>query len=105
MSFLSNLFGGSQFSPIQEIQDHLKAGAILLDVRTEQEFAGGSVAGALNIPVQILEQFINDIKKHQKPVVVFCRSGARASSAMSILNRAGLTSVNAGGLSDMQQLV
>ena len=105
MSFLSNLFGGSQFSPIQEIQDHLKAGAIILDVRTEQEFASGSVSGALNIPVQVIEQFINDIRKHEKPVVVFCRSGARASTAMSILNQAGLTTVNAGGLADMRQLV
>jgi len=105
MSLLSDFFGGQQFSPTQEIKEHLQAGALILDVRTEQEFAQGFITGALNIPVQVIHQFLNEIKNYNKPVVIYCRSGARATTAMSILNNAGVTAVNAGGLSDLQQLV
>ena len=104
MGFLSSLFGGPSTSPA-EIQELIKAGAVIIDVRTEQEFAGGNIKGALNIPVQVIGQFTEKIKKYNKPVVVYCRSGGRAGSAVSILAKAGIEAVNAGGLSDIQRLV
>ena len=105
MSFLSRLFGGPQFSSADEIKEQLEAGALILDVRTEQEFAQGKIKNAVNIPVQVLGQYTSDVKKLNKLVVVYCRSGVRAGTATKILNNAGLEAYNAGGLSDLQALM
>lgn len=105
MSFLSRLLGLSPSSSASEIKEVLNTGALIIDVRTEREFSQGHATGALNIPLQVISGFIKDIKKHNKPVVVYCRSGARAGSAMSILKNAGLEVYNAGGLGDIQQMM
>ena len=104
MSFFSNLFGGPQISPASEITEQLQAGALIVDVRTAQEFAQGKIAGAINIPVQVIAKRIDEISKHNKNVIVYCRSGARATTAMNILNQAGLKAFNAGGIMDFQRL-
>jgi phage shock protein E len=62
----------------------MKSGAFLVDVRTPQEFAAGSVKGAINIPLDQIEQQIS-LFKGKKSVVVFCRSGNRSSQAKRIL--------------------
>ena len=105
MSLLSNLFGGPQTTSGNDIKGYIDAGAIILDVRTEQEFAEGNIEGAVNIPVQVLAQYVNNVKEYNKPVVVYCRSGGRAGSAIQILNQAGVTAYNAGGLSDMRNIM
>jgi rhodanese-related sulfurtransferase len=75
---------------------------LLLDVRTPQEFAGGHLANAVNIPVEELEARLSEIPMGQ-PVVVYCRSGNRSADAASILNRAGYTQVlDLGGIIDWQ---
>ena len=104
MSFLSSLFGGPSTSPA-EIQELIKSGAVIIDVRTEQEYAQGNIKGALNIPVQVIGQFTDKIKQYNKPVVLYCRSGGRAGTAVNILAKAGIKAYNAGGLSDIQRLV
>ena len=70
-------------------------GALLLDVRTPAEFAQGSVAGALNIPLQQLEGRLRELPKNKK-IVTFCRSGGRSGSAAGILSRAGFQVENGG---------
>jgi rhodanese-related sulfurtransferase len=75
---------------------------LLLDVRTAEEFAGGHLPNAVNIPVEDLEARLSEIPMGQ-PVVVYCRSGNRSADAANILNRAGYTQVlDLGGIIDWQ---
>jgi rhodanese-related sulfurtransferase len=70
--------------------------AYLVDVRTQEEFNSGSVPGAVNIPLDQLEQSLHRFKG-QGTVVVFCRSGMRSSQARDILVRKGFKDVVNGG--------
>lgn len=65
---------------------------LLLDVRTPQEFNGGHIDGAINIPVQELAQRISEVPADQ-PIVVYCRSGNRSATATDILTGAGYEDV------------
>jgi len=81
-------------------------GALLLDVRRNDEWNDGHLEGATHIPVQELEGRLDDIDKKvggdkSKPIVIYCRSGARADSAKDMLLKAGYTQVtNVGGMTD-----
>lgn len=79
-------------------------GALLLDVRTPEEFAQGHVEGARNLPVQELEAQLASLSgKKDQPIVVYCRSGHRSSRAAKILQGAGFTSVHdLGAMSNWQ---
>ena len=65
---------------------------LLVDVRTPQEFAGGHIEGAVNIPLQSLEQRMGEIPQDE-PVVIYCRSGNRSNTAARILAQAGYTDI------------
>ena len=69
------------------------AGALLLDVRSEMEFRGGAIPGAKNIPVQSLSGRVGELDRG-RPVVVYCASGMRSASAVSLLKRNGFTEVH-----------
>ena len=95
------MLGGGGGAGGSMVMEKIKAGAVIVDVRTPEEFASGSYPGAKNIPVQVIGSRLSEIPK-DKPVVVFCRSGARSSAAAATLKQAGYTDVtNAGGLGDM----
>jgi rhodanese-related sulfurtransferase len=64
-------------------------GAVLVDVRTKQEFAAGHLPGAINIPVQDLEVRVTELGSKHVPMVVYCKSGSRSSYAAGVLERAG----------------
>lgn len=70
--------------------------ALILDVRTKAEYAGGHLKGSVNIPLQSLESGLSKLKK-DKVVVTCCASGARSSMAKSILQRNGFAEVHNGG--------
>lgn len=93
------LGGGKTATSI--VKQKLESGAFIVDVRTPDEFRDGAYPGAKNIPLSDIGRRINEIPR-DKPVVLYCRSGARSSSAARALKQAGYTDiVNAGGLSDM----
>lgn len=69
-------------------------GALLLDVRTTQEFAGGHLPGAVNIPVQDLDRRLSEVGAKERPVVVYCRSGQRSARAARMLKGAGYQAVH-----------
>lgn len=79
-----------------------KQGALLLDVRSPDEFAGGHLDGAVNVPVGELESRLASLPaKKDQDVIVYCRSGARSSRAAKILTTAGFTRVHdLGGMSN-----
>lgn len=80
-----------------QIKLFLNKGAIVIDVRNYEEFAGGHIQNAKNIPLQIIDTKINEIKNLNKPVIVCCQSGMRSAKANSILKRNGIDSLNGGG--------
>jgi rhodanese-related sulfurtransferase len=69
----------------------------IIDVRSSAEFAGGHVAGSINIPVNEIANHINDIKDMQQPIVLCCASGGRSGMATQILNSAGIIDAHNGG--------
>ena len=81
----------------------VKAGAIILDVRSKSEFEGGHIRGAVNIPVDQLRNNFSRLKDKRKPIITCCASGMRSASAKSILLSNGFTEVhNGGGWSSLQ---
>ena len=77
------------------IKEQVAKGAFLVDVRTPEEFAMGSVKGAVNIPLDEVESRVNEFKG--KPyVILFCRSGHRAGIAKTTLENAGIKNVTNG---------
>lgn len=78
--------------------------AVFVDVRTPGEFKAGSFKDAINIPVNELGSRLNELDKSDQ-VVVFCKSGARASSAEQILKSNGFSNVvNGINTSHLQSL-
>jgi phage shock protein E len=61
---------------------------LLLDVRLPDEFAQEHLAGAVNIPVQVLHERLTEVPA-DRPVVFYCRSGNRTKKAAEILMQAG----------------
>jgi len=90
---LKTMFGSSNNSQLIEI---VKDGAFLVDVRTPGEFSGGSVKGAVNIPLDRVSSQLAQFK-NKKNIVVFCRSGNRSSQAKSVLEQNGIQNVINGG--------
>jgi phage shock protein E len=89
---------GSQRIDGVEAKRRVAAGALLLDVRTPAEFAGGHVDGALNIPVQVLGQRLGDLGAKDREIVVYCQSGGRSARAATELRAAGFTVHDLGGI-------
>lgn len=59
---------------------------LLIDVRSPQEFAEGHIPGAVNMPHDSINDYINDLEGHKdKPIIIYCRSGRRAQLAMKVL--------------------
>lgn len=84
----------------------IKNGAMIVDVRTKQEFAQGHVKGAKNIPLQNLKASLHLLKNLQQPIITCCASGMRSANAKSILKSCGYTQVyNGGGWVNLQQKI
>ena len=99
---IKNLFGSEKTDYAQLIKD----GAIILDVRSKGEYAGGHIRGSINIPVNHLESSLHKLQDKNKPIITCCASGARSASAKSILKSNGFTEVhNGGGWSSLQNKI
>ena len=73
-----------------------RSGSILLDVRTELEFANGHLPGALNIPVDELRQRLSELNK-DKLILAYCQVGLRGYIAARILMQNGFSVKNMTG--------
>ena len=75
-------------------------GAILLDVRTPQEYREGHIPGSKNIPLQEIGRISGIAGKKNTSLFVYCHSGARSRRAAGELQRMGYLHVkNIGGIS------
>jgi len=98
--FLRRGTGGPHVDTTQATQMINRQDALLLDVRELAEWNQGRVLGARHVPAGELDTRADGIsKKKDKPVIVYCESGARSSGAASVLRKHGYTNVHslAGG--------
>ncbi|HTP64181.1 MAG TPA: FAD-dependent oxidoreductase [Geobacteraceae bacterium] len=74
----------------EELQEADRSGLFLLDVRTPDEYAAGSIPGAINIPLAELRERNGEVPRDRE-VVIFCRFGLTAYNAGRILAAHGIT--------------
>lgn len=74
-------------------------GALLLDVRTPDEFAAGHLDGAVNIPVDDLARRLGEVPR-EREIVVYCRSGRRSAAAAEVLRGRGQAVIDLGAMSN-----
>lgn len=82
---------------VRKMQD--TRGAVLLDVRTQEEYLEAHIPGSLNIPLDELQSAANEIPAKNTPVFVYCLSGGRSRRAEQVLRNMGYTDLtNIGGI-------
>jgi rhodanese-related sulfurtransferase len=69
-------------------------GAVLLDVRSPQEFAASHLPQAVNLPVDQLRERMDEVRQFDRPLVVYCASGMRSNRAAGILRSAEVQDVH-----------
>lgn len=84
-------------SPSLSINELLKEGATVVDVRSKGEYAGGHISGSINIPLDQLSSSLHKLKEKDRAIITCCASGMRSASGAAILRRAGYTRVANGG--------
>lgn len=94
MSLLTKLFGMGETVDLGKL---IKDGAIILDVRSKGEYAGGHVKGSVNIPLDQLGNNLNKLKDKEQNIITCCASGMRSGSAKNFLKQQGYTNVHNGG--------
>jgi phage shock protein E len=94
METLKKIFG---LGPSTDYGQLVKDGAVILDVRTKGEYAGGHIKGSINISVDQLKANLNRLADKQKPIITCCASGMRSGTARGILESNGYAKVYNGG--------
>lgn len=80
----------------EKIQEYLKNGAVVLDVRTVAEYEEGHVEGSEHIVLDRIPGNIAVVKGYGKQVIAVCRSGARSGQATQFLAKNGVDVINGG---------
>jgi rhodanese-related sulfurtransferase len=88
-----------------EIKEYLKKDAVILDVRTLEEWNEGHTESAKHIVLNLIPLEIEQIKSWNKPVIAVCRSGARSGQATQFLTKQGLDVINGGPWQNVDQLL
>lgn len=88
----SKFFGKKEI----DYKEMVKNGAIILDVRSEEEFEGGHIEGAVNIPIEVLPLLCKKISDKNATIITCCASGVRSGVAKNALIALGYTNVYNG---------
>ena len=94
IALLKKIFG---LGPAVDMKELVQQGALIVDVRSPGEYAGGHIKGSINIPVEVLRQNLGKLKNKNQVIITCCASGMRSASAKSILKSNGYTVVHNGG--------
>ena len=87
-----------------EVREWIDSGALIVDVRTTEEYSAARFDGAVNIPLSELDKNLHLFGDKDMKIIVYCRTGNRSGQAKKILNNNGFQNViNGGGLSDMKK--
>ncbi len=74
----------------------------VVDVRSPGEFQGGNVSGSVNIPLQEINNRMDELKSLVQPLILCCASGGRSGMATQVLTQSGIECGNAGSWLDVQ---
>ena len=78
----------------EELESYIKQGAIIIDVRSPQEYQEGHVDGAISIPdYQIKKEIEKQIPNKDELIVVYCTTGHRSQNSQKVLESLGYTNV------------
>ena len=102
MSIFS-IFGGNKTS--EKVAEMLKQGALIVDVRTPEEYRSGHIAESVNIPLNTIPNKVNELKRKNKPIITCCRSGARSGMAADQLRKVGIEVENGGPWNNVQAMM
>lgn len=98
-SLLANLSGSH---PAEQCWQLIEQGVQVIDVRSPQEYAGGHLPNALNVPLDQLAQWLTQHSDKQTPFVLYCGAGIRAQKGCDILRANGFScAINGGALKDL----
>ena len=100
---LFNLFRRKNMG--EEIKEYLEKGAVVLDVRTKQEWDEGHTIGAEHVVLTVIPLEIEKIKSWNKPVIAVCKSGGRSGQATQFLINNGVDVINGGPWQNVDQYV
>lgn len=79
---------------VQELKNKMSQGAILVDVRSNQEYREGHLQGAINIPdFEINKRVQREIPKKNQLIVLYCQYGGRSKNASIMMKKMGYTNV------------
>lgn len=79
---------------IEQMETLIKQGAIVIDVRSPQEFAEGHIPGAICIPEYNIQREIrNKVPNINSLIIVYCDSGVRSKNAQKRLQKMGYKQV------------
>jgi rhodanese-related sulfurtransferase len=98
--------GAGEIGTLEATRLMNQPGTLILDVRDEKEFAEGHLPRARHVPLKELATRVGELAKFKaKPVIVTCRSGARAGAAARVLKAQGFTGVYQlkGGVAEWQK--
>ena len=79
-----------------DLENIIAEGALIIDVRTPEEFKEGHIEGSLNVPLDEIGKAMAWLQK-DVPTVVVCASGSRSAEAVMILKTNGFEKVYNGG--------
>lgn len=97
MGFFNMFFGPSIDEHLASA--HQQPNAMIVDVRTPEEFSGGHVPHAINVPVSSIDRLEKKTRSKDQPLYIYCSSGARSSHAAKFMKSHGYTQVvNMGGI-------
>ena len=79
---------------LEELKDKVSQGAILIDVRSNQEYREGHLQGAINIPdYEIEKRLPKEVLKKNQLIVLYCQYGGRSRSSMVVMKKMGYTNI------------
>lgn len=77
----------------------------IIDVRSPEEYKSGHADHSINIPLQKIEERLNEIKTFAQPIILCCASGGRSGQATQFLKNEGLDCSNGGPWENVQQKI
>jgi len=98
------MFGFFKKRKQAKFQEFMKDDALLLDVRTTEEYSQHHIPKSKNLPAHLVEEQMSTLDKDQ-PLIVYCAMGGRSAIAAAKLKAKGFKTINAGGIKSVESLL